>query len=102
MQYNQCGVNPECYPRRNEKLVWRDVAGEVVIADRNNGTIRTLNKTASVLWTLADGSKNINDLAASICERYEVSEKESVKDSIEFCQQLVGVGILTVSETVLT
>jgi hypothetical protein len=86
------------YLSRNENLVWRDIAGEVVIADRDNGTIRVLNKTASLFWTLSDGSRNIDDIVSSICQRYEVSEDESRRDSIEFCQQLVEAGLLSISK----
>lgn len=94
---NDVDVSQKSYPCRNDNLVWRNIAGEVVIADRSNGTIRVLNKTASVFWTLSDGSRNIDEIASSICERYEVSETESRQDSIEFCSTLVNAGLLSIS-----
>ncbi len=49
-------------PVRDKSVVWRDIAGEVVIAERDNRTIRVLNKTASLIWTLADGTRRAEDI----------------------------------------
>ncbi|MBN2543403.1 PqqD family protein [bacterium] len=99
MQYQYSAeVNRKSYPRRNDDLVWRDIAGEVVIADRSNGTIRVLNNTASVFWTLSDGSRNISEIVSSICQNYEVSQEESTRDSLEFCQILAKEGLVSISD----
>lgn len=39
-------------PIRDQDVVWRDIAGEVVIAQRDNSLIRVLNNTASLIWNL--------------------------------------------------
>ena len=53
------------YLTRDDRVVWRDIAGQVVIAERDNSKIRTLNKVASLIWTMADGTQQL-DAASSI------------------------------------
>ena len=57
------------YPVRNDNVVWRNVAGEVVIAERDDSKIHVLNGTASLIWSMADGTKQIEDMVAAICKK---------------------------------
>ena len=77
------------YIIRNEDVVWRDISGEVVIAERDNNTIHVLNKTASLIWTLADGTKQMKDLASAIYNRFDVTPEQALVETEEFCNQLL-------------
>lgn len=92
---------PDGYPVRNDEIVWRDIAGEVVIVDQDDGTIRTLNKTASYLWMLADGTRTITDLADSLAERYEVTREQARADASEFLRELAETGLIAVRDACL-
>ena len=83
------------YIARNEDVIWRDIAGEIVIAERDNKTIRVLNKTASLIWSLADGNKQIEDLAMAVFNRFDVTSEKARADTEEFCQQLLVAGLIT-------
>jgi hypothetical protein len=82
------------YIIRSEGVVWRDVSGEVVIAERDNSTLHVLNKTASLIWTLADGTNQMNDLATAICNRFDVTPEQARVDTEEFCKQLLRAGLV--------
>jgi len=92
---------PDGYPARSERLVWRDIAGEVVIVDQDDGTIRTLNKTASYIWTLADGTRTTTDIVDSLAERYEVTPEQARVDASEFLRELVDTGLIAVRDACL-
>ena len=77
------------YIARDDRVVWRDIAGEVIIAERDNSKIRTLNKVAGIIWTLADGTKSMDDIALAICDKYDVTREEALADSEEFCRELI-------------
>ncbi len=79
---------------RNEGVVWRDISGEVVIAEKDNSTIHVLNKTASLIWTLADGTKQMEDLATAVCNRFDVTPEQARAETEEFCKQLLGAGLV--------
>lgn len=86
------------YPIRDKSVVWRDIAGEVVIAERDNGAVHVLNKTGSLIWTLLDGTKPIEELATTICNRFEVTPEQARADTEEFCNQLLKAGLVSVKD----
>ena len=81
-------------PVREKNLVWRDIAGEVVIAEGDNSTVRVLNGTASAIWNLADGTREAGDIAASICSRFDVEPEQARADVDEFFQELLQAGLI--------
>ena len=83
------------YPKRDERVVWRDIAGEVVIAESDANTVHILNGTASLIWTLADGSKQIKDMVTEICNRFEVTPEQARADAEDFCDQLLEAGLVS-------
>jgi hypothetical protein len=74
---------------RNEGVVWRDIAGEVVIAERDSGKIRVLNKVGSLIWSLADGTRCFNDVVVEMCRRFEVTPEVAAGDAEEFLRLLL-------------
>ena len=86
------------YLVRNEDVVWRDIAGEVVIAERDNVTVRVLNGTASTVWILADGTKHVEDMVDEICNRFEVTRAEAKADAEDFCRQLLNAGLISLHD----
>jgi hypothetical protein len=85
-------------PVRNNKVVWKNIAGEVVIADREGSTLRTLNKTASLIWILADGTRQIVDMVPEVCDKFETTPEQAQADIKEFCQELLQAGLISVKE----
>ena len=86
------------YPARNKGVIWRDIAGEVVIVGEDDNTVRMLNKTASVIWSLADGSRHLQEIVDAICNKFEVPPQEAGADVEEFCSELVDAGLLSLSQ----
>ena len=86
------------YLVRNNNVVWRDIAGQVVIAEGNSGTIHFLNRTASLIWTLADGTRETEGMATEICNRFEATPEQALADAQEFCQQLLKAGLVSVTD----
>jgi hypothetical protein len=83
------------YLVRDESVVWRDIAGEVVIAEKNNTTIHVLNRTAGLIWTLADGTRQVEDIAGELCNQFDVTQEEAMADTNEFCRQLIDAGLVS-------
>jgi hypothetical protein len=83
------------YLVRDEDVVWRDIAGEIVILGMDNNKLRVLNKTASLIWTLADGSKQFGEMVSEISNRFEVTIEQARTDAEEFCNQLLGAGLVS-------
>ena len=69
-----------------------------MIVGEEDQTVRMMNKTASVIWSLADGTRNVDDIASAICEAFEVTDEEARADVEGFCSELVEAGLLTLSD----
>ena len=85
-------------PIRDKRLIWRNVAGKVVIAERDSSTVRLLNKTASLIWTLADGTRQTEDIVAEVCNKFEVAPEKARIDVLEFCRKLLEAGLINIKD----
>ena len=86
------------YLLRGSSVIWRDIAGEVVIAEKNDGTIRALNKTASIIWSLADGTRRAEDIVTDLYNRFEVTMERARADVDEFCRELTEANLISLIE----
>ena len=82
------------YIQRRQDNIWQDIGGEVVILDETGTQICLLNETAALIWTLADGTRTITEIANDVCERFQVSPQEDVADVHEFSAQLLEAGLV--------
>jgi hypothetical protein len=83
------------YIARDEKMIWRDIAGEIVIVGQEDSTVRMLNETASYIWSLADGTMRIEDIVDAMCHRFNVTADEARADVEQFCSQLIEAKLAT-------
>ncbi len=79
--------------RRRETLIWRKVGNEVVILNEEGTQLCHLNWTGATIWTLADGTKTMPEIADGLCAQFEVSPAEALGDVEELARQLVEAGL---------
>lgn len=87
--------------KQKEGFVLRTVCGEHVIVGEGLGTIDfgkliSLNETAAWLWKKAGemGDFSIDELAASLCEEYEVDAQQARADVEKMVAQWQEIGIV--------
>ena len=85
----------EGYLSREKRVVWRDIAGEVVIVEEDGATVHMLNRTATFVWGLADGTRRMDDISKALCQRFDVTPEQAQADTELFCVQLVEAGLAT-------
>ena len=83
---------------RDDNAIWRLIAGNVVIAEKDSGKIHYLNKTASVIWSLADGTRNTDDIITELHNKFEVTIEEARTDVEEFCRRLLKDKLISIKE----
>lgn len=66
-------------PKSREDLTIVELDGEAVIYDDRNDKIHYLNTTATLVFSLFDGTATIRDLATDIAEVYLVGSDEVEK-----------------------
>jgi len=77
-----------------ENIIWRRIGDDVVIIKDDGLATHVLNKTAAYIWELCDGKRGIDEIAASLCERYDVSPEEARADARETIENLTKAGII--------
>ncbi|MBO4565545.1 MAG: PqqD family protein [Bacteroidaceae bacterium] len=82
-------------------FVLREVCGEKVIVGEgldaiNFGKLLSLNETAAWLWKQAKemGDFSVDDLAAKLCEEYEVLADDAKADVAEMLDEWKQVGVV--------
>lgn len=66
----------------------REIDGEVFLFDRSSSKMSALNKTASVIWNGMTKGLSEEQIADTICERFEVDRAVAGDDVAEFLRRL--------------
>jgi hypothetical protein len=82
-------------PRRTPSVASRALDGEAVLVHPGQNKVAVLNEVGARLWELADGQHSIGDMAQVIADEYEVSLIKAEADTLAFCNDLAGRGLLT-------
>jgi hypothetical protein len=77
-----------------EDIIWRRIGDDVVVIKDDGLATHVLNKTAAIIWELCDGKRSIDEIAAVLCERFDVSPEEARADTKETIENLTKVGII--------
>jgi hypothetical protein len=68
------------YIAQSKDVIWRRIEDDIVIIKDGGLSTHVLNKTAAFIWEMCDGRSGIDEIAAKICERFEVSYQEAHAD----------------------
>jgi hypothetical protein len=69
--------------------------GEAVLVHAEQKKVTVLNAVGARLWELADGRRTIAEMARVIAEEFEVSQVKAEADTLAFCRDLSGRGLLS-------
>lgn len=82
------------YPVQKNEVIWRRIGDAVVVIKEDGLSSHTLNKTAAFIWELCDGNLEVNEIAAKLHERFDVSLEEARNDVYSTIEELMMAGIL--------
>lgn len=92
------------YPKPAQRVVGRliqsepDGQVEAVLVLPDSGKVEVLNALGAKIWTLADGTRTVREIAEAIWTEYEVEMDVAERDVQEFIGNLVQRGILLLSD----
>lgn len=84
-------------PAPNPNVVGRMVDGEAVLVLPDQGQVKVLNPVGARIWSLADGSRSIAQIAQVICDEYDVDPQQAQADALEFFTRLEDKGVVSFS-----
>ena len=80
-------------------FVTRRIAGETIIVPVSSrvgdlDAIYTLNEVGSRVWTLLEAPQSVQEIAAALCEEYDVPQEQLTRDLVELLDELQANGLV--------
>ncbi len=82
-------------PTVSAEVVARVLEKETVLVLPTKGKVKVLNEVGTYIWGQIDGSRSAKEIAATLCEVYNVEFDEAETDVIDFLNQLVEREVIT-------
>ena len=83
---------------RAEDIIWREIDDEIVAIKDDGLAFHVLNKTAARIWEMCSGDIRPDEIAAKLCERYDVSLEKASTDVRNAVAKMVEIGLLRHSD----
>jgi hypothetical protein len=96
---NAAHLPPGSRFRRAPNLVTRAIGGETIIVPVSGmvgdlDSIYTLNGVGSLIWSLLDGQRGLQDIVRGVTGEFEVAEDEAARDVQGFLDSLGDAGLV--------
>jgi len=85
------------YAVPNPAVAGRLVEGEAVLVLVEQGQVKVLNEVGARIWALADGARTLRQIAAALCDEYDVNQAQAEADTLGFVAQLAELGIISLA-----
>jgi PqqD family protein of HPr-rel-A system len=85
-------------PRIRDDLTVVELDGEAVIYDEVNGDFHRLNPTATLVFSLLDGSVTLEELARDLAKAYAMKDEDVIAQVRELASQLAASHLLAGTE----
>lgn len=81
-------------PIHTPSVASRVYGADAVIISPDEGMVRMLNPTATRIWQLADGSRSVEQIAATLAEEYEVDSRQAQQSVATLLGELTDKGLI--------
>src|SRR5207237_10305598 len=82
------------YIARSPKIAARKLGDEMIVMSAVDSSLYTLNEVAAAIWQAADGRTPLETIVNDqVCEQFEISAADALRDAEEFVSQLSTHGI---------
>jgi len=76
-------------PEKAPDTPWNIIDEEAVLLNLDTGHYYILNETGCRIWEMVDGRKTVEELAAQLCEEYEVELEVALRDTTRILEELL-------------
>ena len=92
-------ISIRAYPVQVPGVVSRVVGEEAVLVQPELAKVKVLNEVGARIWSLADGTRTIEQITTLLCEEYQVDAIQAQSDVLEFIGELVKRGMLLAADS---
>ncbi len=79
---------------RHPGVIEELVEDEIVLLMPHAGSVLVLNDVGRSIWTLIDGKRDADAIAALLCAEYDVEPDQALSDTVTFIADLATRGLL--------
>ena len=83
---------------KSDKLIFREIDGEVVIIANDGSHIHMLNETATLIWNCSNKRTSVRQIITEVCEQYNVDQDTASRDVLETIKSLSEKNLIRVCE----
>ncbi len=84
------------YPAPAEHVRGRRLEQEAVVVLPDQGQVKVLNEVGAKIWELTDGSRSVREIAAAVCQAYDVLPAVAETDTLKFLSELQQKGLIII------
>ena len=81
-------MNKNSKIKRKDSVPWKEIKGEGLILDLENGDYHKLDKVGLFVWKLLDGKHNVKTIARRITSKYDANLQAVLTDLFGFLLEL--------------
>lgn len=74
--------------KRSPEIVHSDMDGETVMMSIEQGEYYGIDAIGAQIWNMLEEEKSIEDICASLCEKYDVEASVCQRDVIRFLENM--------------
>ena len=85
-------------PKKNEKILLRDMKDGIILYDVDRGKAHVLNLFASYIWDHCDSQHSVKEIIETIEEELKELKKDHSKEVISTLKQFAKEGLVVLQE----
>ena len=78
----------------NKKIIFKEADGLIYILDANEGKLRSLNETASFIWTNMKKPVSRKEILAKLLQEFDIDLETAKKDLNSFLEKYSSKGLI--------
>lgn len=90
-------MNRKSIVSKANKVPAKELEGEMVLLNLDNGDYVALNDAGMEIWKLLEGKRSVGELAQDLEEAYSIPAATALKDTLAFLSNLQSKGFIEVS-----
>ena len=81
-------IGPESCLRQGERILTQQASGTLILLHLDSGEYYTLNEVGGRVWDLCDGTRQVAEIVATVCDEYEAPAEMIEADIMALVQEL--------------
>jgi coenzyme PQQ biosynthesis protein PqqD len=81
-------IGPESCLRQGERILSQQASGTLILLHLDTGEYYALNDVGRRVWELCDGTRQVADVVALLCQEYDAPAETIAADVLALVQEL--------------